>query len=461
MSLRTKYLLINLLFAVVITIAFAGALVVVGIHYTRLTAPAQSVSNLNAVQQALSHAADNRSPQAIKAAEAEIKPKGFGLLWLDEGGNLLYDGGANLDKREQAVILATAQEGKVTSAYGVLVLQRGMDEGKLIAYDDAGYKLPVLARDLIIMISSLSGLLILSAVLNALIQNSFVMPRVRKARDGLQQLYRGNYDVALPTTGKKRDDVALLLVDIEAVRRKLSDLAKQREAFDREQGVMISGISHDMRTPLTVIKTHAKGLIDGVAQKRGKAGEYYERIYQTADDMTGLVERLSSFGKGQNREVMYSFADRDMVEVLKDFVKTNYYPYAARGLEIKANLPLDDRVWVSLDKEQALRVWQNICDNALKYKTAKTGHLLITLTAKGDWATVTMADDGPGIQNFEADYIFESYYRGDPSRTNPISGSGLGLAVVKSIVGAHHGEVRAYNDHGLTIEIKLPLRRKK
>ena len=457
MSLRWKFLLINLLLMVMIVLAVAGGIAVICVDYVKHVPSGNTIDSLKEADVILGKA---DSPVNILTAEQALDRMGFKLLWINAQGAPMLDANGAIDKRERAIVVRYAIEGRVVTRYGITILRKDVEDGVLYAVDDTSFILPRLQRNCIIFEGIFAGLLVLIAILNVVIDSSIVMPRLRKARDGLQQLYRGNYDVELRVPGRSHDDVALLMVDIEAVRRKLSDLTKQREDFDREQGVMISGISHDMRTPLTVIKTHAKGLIDGVAQKRNKAEEYYERIYQTANDMTGLVDRLSSFGKGQNREVMYSFADRDMVEVIKDFVKNNYYPYAARGLEIKANLPVGRKVWVSLDKEQANRIWQNIADNALKYKTAEVGHLVISLGTKGDWVLVRLADDGPGIKDFEADYIFESYYRGDPSRTNPISGSGLGLAIVRNVVNAHHGDVRAYNNHGLTIEIKLPLRRK-
>ncbi|MBO4534679.1 MAG: HAMP domain-containing histidine kinase [Clostridia bacterium] len=458
MSLKWKYLLINLLFGIVIVLAVAGGVAVISLDYTKQLPQGNTIASLEEANSILDKTAQGLANPST--ADQALDQLGYKLLWVNEEGTPMMDADGAIDKHERAVITRYGVNGRVVTRYGMAFIRRDYDQGTLYAVDDANFILPRLQLNVMIFEGALAGLLILIGILNVVIDNSIVMPRLRRARDGLQQLYRGNFDVELHVQGKRRDDIDLLMVDIEAVRRKLNDLAKQREAFDREQGVMISGISHDLRTPLTVIKTNAKGLIDGVAQRLNKAEEYYERIYQTANDMTGLVDRLSSFGKGQNREVMYSFADRDLVEVLKEFVKNNYYPYAARGLEIKANLPVGRKVWVSLDKEQANRIWQNIADNALKYKTAKTGHLVISMGVKGDWVLVRLADDGPGIKDFEADYIFESYYRGDPSRTNPISGSGLGLAIVRNVVTAHHGDVRAYNNHGLTIEIKLPLRRK-
>ena len=95
----------------------------------------------------------------------------------------------------------------------------------------------------------------------------------------------------------------------------------------------------------------------------------------------------------------------------------------------------------------------------------------VTVVDPGEWnlgagpdfrnAVLEIGDNGPGVSPHEIEYIFESYYRGDPSRTNPTTGSGLGLSIVKTIITAHDGTVQAVNDNGLKIIIKIPQRRKR
>ena len=100
-------------------------------------------------------------------------------------------------------------------------------------------------------------------------------------------------------------------------------------------------------------------------------------------------------------------------------------------------------------------------DNSVKYKNKPEGEARITIYSDGDSAVLEIGDDGPGVSPHEINYIFESYYRGDPSRTNPTTGSGLGLSIVKTIIAAHGGTVVAENQGGLKIIIKIPKRRKR
>lgn len=177
--------------------------------------------------------------------------------------------------------------------------------------------------------------------------------------------------------------------------------------------------------------------------------------------MNGLIDKLSAFAKMQSREVMYTFQEHDICDVVNDFIHRNYVQYSARGIRINGIVPQDKRLIANMDKVQFDRIFQNICDNSLKYKVVKTANMIIKVVDRGDTAEIYLSDDGPGINDFEAEYIFENYYRGDPSRTNPVSGSGLGLSIVKSVVVAHKGTVEAYNDNGLTIKITIPIRRRK
>ena len=184
-------------------------------------------------------------------------------------------------------------------------------------------------------------------------------------------------------------------------------------------------------------------------------------IYSTAVEMENLVAKLADFTKVETHEITYSFVVRDICELIQGFVDKYHIAYAARGLTLQCKLPKNKKLWVNIDKDQFNRVWQNLCDNSLKYKVKEEANVLISAELIENSVVIRVADDGPGIAEYEVEYIFESYYRGDASRTNPTDGSGLGLSIVKNCVTAHNGQIQAYNDNGLTIEIILPYRRKK
>jgi len=289
-------------------------------------------------------------------------------------------------------------------------------------------------------------------------QYSTIFPPLTALRGGLKQVAAGNYTYQL--RGGKRDEIGAVIGDFELMRQKLADLERQKSEFDRQRGEIIAGISHDLKTPLTTIQGYTKGLMDGVANTPQKAERYLKTIYETTLTMNSLVNQLNEFSKMDIDTIEYSFRERDMIQLIADFAAINVPIYAAKGLKVVTDFA-PDPVEAEIDKEQFLRVVQNILDNSVKYKDKPEGEAHIMVYSDGANAVLEISDNGPGVSPHEIKYIFESYYRGDPSRTNPTTGSGLGLSIVKTIITAHGGTVEAVNDGGLKIIIKIPQRRKR
>ena len=463
MSIRAKIILINSLVAVLVALILigsaVGSLYVVdnnSIHPISMDTLSGYATDLEACL------SDGKLVEGrLQSVRNKLEAKGVRFAWYTQGSWQSYDG---LSKYDTKVLekqdLGTPGESLLTHR-GIKYVLIVTGSTAVVAIDETHSVTAVMEKAVLIYSTVGFVVAVLLLVLAAALEGRLIFPRIKQLSHAMRQVYNGNYAGGDTHKRHRRDEMGKLLLEFDALRRKLDDATKQKEAFDRERGVLISGISHDLRTPLTVIRTHAKGVLDGVAQRKGKTDEYVRRIYDTASDMEQLIAKLSNFARAETREVMYSFVDRDLAELVREFVDNNYIPYMARGLQLKARLPQGKKLWVSLDKDHFKRVLQNIADNSLKYKGKPNGRLTITADIEGEDVRLVLSDDGPGIATFETGYIFESYYRGDPSRTNPISGNGLGLSIVKSVVEAHHGQVRAYNDNGLSIEILLPYRRKK
>ena len=285
-----------------------------------------------------------------------------------------------------------------------------------------------------------------------------IFPPLDDLRGGLKQVAAGNY--AYQLKAGKDDELGAVIGEFEIMRRKLADLDKQKSEFDRQRGEIIAGISHDLKTPLTTIQGYTKGLMDGVANTPEKTARYLKTIYETALTMNALVNQLNDFSKMDIDTIEYSFMERDLVKLIQDFAAINIPIYATKGLKVVTDFA-DEPINADIDKDQFLRVVRNILDNSVKYKVKPEGNATIKVYSEGDKAVLEIGDDGPGVSPHEIEYIFESYYRGDPSRTNPTTGSGLGLSIVKTIITAHEGTVQAVNDGGLKIIIKIPQRRKR
>ncbi len=388
---------------------------------------------------------------------AAIDQYGYKYSVYDNEYNVLYSAGNTLENYEfdvsligsanpivvaysEKILIGVARHGRILVAVKTITRDNAFSTAKNIA--------------LVVMIVSCAIVVFLACYY----QIYTIFPPLTVLRGGLKQVAAGNYAYQLKS--EKNDEIGAVIGEFEMMRRKLAELDKQKQEFDRQRGEIIAGISHDLKTPLTTIQGYTKGLMDGVANTPEKTARYLKTIYETALTMNALVNQLHDFSKMDIDTIEYSFMERDLVKLVQDFAAINIPIYATRGLHVVTDLA-DQPVEADIDKDQFLRVIRNILDNSVKYKDKATGEAKIKVYSDGSNAVLEISDNGPGVAEHEMEYIFESYYRGDPSRTNPTTGSGLGLSIVKTIIAAHEGTVEAVNDGGLKIIIKIPQRRKR
>ena len=227
-------------------------------------------------------------------------------------------------------------------------------------------------------------------------------------------------------------------------------------AYERARTDLVAGISHDLRTPLTSVKGYIKGLRDGVAQTPEKQARYLDVAYQKACEMDVLLQRLFYFSKLETGNLPMFLQPCD----LGDFVR-RFAHEAAVELE-QVGGALEPHIFpyphpVQLDPEQFFRVLNNLKDNALRYAQAQPLRLTITVWRQGNMECIRFADNGQGVSQKSLPHLFEQFWREDQARSSKNGeGSGLGLYIVKCIVEAHGGTIRAYNDQGLVFDIALP-----
>lgn len=462
MKLNGKLIICNIVFCVIIAvIALTGLFYVVDFSDKDYTV---SYTELMAVRQIFADIRTSESSESDAISEAlyKLNAKGYNYFFYPkDGSDVRSDCTSDSVKVLVDRYYDANNEQSIICLDGMMITSMELTSGWLVAVDASGFTGEHVRLYYIIYIASVVVATICMTVAITAAERIMIVPRLKALTHAMKEVFRGNYERVMTVDTRNKDELGVICAEFDMLRKRLKDSEKEKEMFDREKGAMISGISHDLRTPLSVIKGYAKGIMDGVAGRVGREQEYITKIYETSIQMNGLIDKLSAFAKMQSREVMYSFQEQDICDVVNDFIHKNYVQYSARGIRINGIVPQDKRLIANMDKVQFDRIFQNICDNSLKYKVVNTANMIIKVVDRGDVAEIYLSDDGPGINDFEAEYIFENYYRGDPSRTNPVSGSGLGLSIVKSVVVAHKGTVEAYNDNGLTIKITIPIRRRK
>ncbi|MBN1157350.1 hypothetical protein JXA85_07030 [Candidatus Woesearchaeota archaeon] len=232
------------------------------------------------------------------------------------------------------------------------------------------------------------------------------------------------------------------------------DLKKLDELKDD----FLSNVSHEIRTPLTALKSYAQLLIEQDLGKTTKEQEEALKIIVDAtEQLNGFVSDLLDMSKFEAEKMKMEFEKTNLNELVKEVVSE----FVASLKKIKGRIVLrfDNSISTELDRIRIKQVMRNLINNSIKYRGEKNLLVKIGIRKKGRLATISITDNGVGIENENLKKLFSKFYRVDQSLRRAAGGTGLGLAIVKEIVKAHHGrvEVSSKFGKGATFTIYLPL----
>ena len=225
----------------------------------------------------------------------------------------------------------------------------------------------------------------------------------------------------------------------------------------------ISNVSHELKTPLSIISMFGEMLAEGRTKSPEQAHEYAEIIWRESVRLGRLIDNVLDFAKIERGMGVYEFAETDLGEVVDRAIELSQRRVQAADMTLETDLASpEDLPPVELDANAFTLAVLNLIDNAIKY-AAEGKKIRLTLTRDGERIILAVKDWGPGIALEEQDRIFERFYRAKAIRLKPIRGSGIGLALVQHIAQAHGGDafVESKVGEGATFSIAIPVGGKK
>jgi hypothetical protein len=234
----------------------------------------------------------------------------------------------------------------------------------------------------------------------------------------------------------------------------LAEQEKNRK-YEKARTDMIAGISHDLRTPLTAMRGTVKGLMDGVASTPEQQKKFLQAAYRRTGDMDMLLNQLLYLSRMETGNMPISMQTIEIGAFLKSYVRGKQEVIETGKEEITADTK-EITAGVLIDPEQFQRVLDNLVENSRKYSETIPLRMKIKLEKTPKGVSICFQDNGVGVPEEKLPYIFEEFYRGDESR-NKKEGNGLGLYIVKYLMEAMGGSVRAENADGLAVYLELPI----
>jgi two-component system sensor histidine kinase KdpD len=216
-------------------------------------------------------------------------------------------------------------------------------------------------------------------------------------------------------------------------------------------------ISHDIRTPLTSISGNASNLLSHYRQLDDATREQiFSDIYDDAEWLIGLVENLLSISRIENGQMELHLSSEVVGEVIEETLRHVDRNAAEHTITIRDT---DDILLVDMDARLIMQVLINLINNAIK-NTPAGSDIRIESRQAGNEAIITVRDNGPGIADKMKPHVFEMFYTGPNKVADGRRGLGLGLALCKSIVEAHHGRITLTDNtpSGCCFTFTLPIK---
>ena len=245
------------------------------------------------------------------------------------------------------------------------------------------------------------------------------------------------------TLAKTNGELKRLNVELGEKNEELKRLNEEVLELTHSRLVFFTNISHELRTPLTLIADPVEMLLEDTGIK-GKSRELLKMVQRNALALQQLVSNILDFRKIQNGKMELKLYRFDIVKTLAMWVGD--FQLTAERKQIRLHLDVDDLKGsheMIADQEKISRIVFNLLSNALKY-TPAGGEIFVSLKDEGANLRLDVKDTGKGISQDEADKIFERFFQAKGAA----SGTGIGLALVKSFVELHHGEARVESEPG-------------
>lgn len=292
----------------------------------------------------------------------------------------------------------------------------------------------------------LLGLLIGSLCI--LIAARYLVKPLQALTQATKRLAKGDFDVEIQT--KRIDEMGALTQSFNEMASELKQLEQMRQDF-------VSNVSHEIQTPLTSISGFAVAMKNSKLVADSDRNYYLDIIIAESGRLSRLSDNLLELASLDSEHHPFEAITYNLDEQIRQIVVTCEPQWSAKGIRIDLELP--DAVKITADRDQLNQVWMNLLGNGIKF-TPIGGDIQIRITHSANEIFFSITDSGIGIAPEQLDYVFDRFYKTDPSRNRNIGGNGLGLAIAKKIVALHHGsiEMKSQVGQGTTVVVHLPVR---
>jgi signal transduction histidine kinase len=299
----------------------------------------------------------------------------------------------------------------------------------------------------IIFVSALFLFPVIFAIAMSLVIARSITKSVLVLENATRRIAEGELDLQVDVRGS--NEITSLTHSLNKMRNILQEGELRRSRF-------ITGVTHDLKTPLALIRAYTEAIEDGVACDPATKVSATEIIIAKTDQLEGMINDLLEYVQMNSGEWRSQLQKVNIAAFLRNAARGFASDVELLHHEFLSEIALTDDAFVFMDERLVLRALENLVNNAIRYTpNGSTITLAANLGDDGNTVLITVSDNGPGINAADLPHVFEMFYRGTSSRRE--QGMGMGLAVVKWVTDSHGWSISAGSSQGARFCIAIPL----
>jgi signal transduction histidine kinase len=391
-----------------------------------------------------------------------ITPDGQ-VLVDSESDHDTMDNHAAREEVAQALATGTGESYRLSDTVGIRMkyLAVRLDKDDQIvavvrfALPNAQIKEELHAIYLIVLAASLVAILIALPAAYA-VSKGFTF-HITDLRQAAECMAKGDFKTRVNI--RRNDELGQLADSLNTMAAELEQRWQAQKQLAQTKTDFVANVSHELKTPLTLIKGYIETLQDKGMQDTEKARRFIAIINDHANRLDHLIDDLLRLSELESTRDAIETSPTDLQKMVDDVALGFGYALTQKDLTLTIQAEGTDFT-ASVNPDKMEQVFVNLIDNAVKY-TPEKGQITIHLKALDDRIRLAFEDNGIGIGPDHVDHIFERFYRVDKARSRKLGGTGLGLGIAKHIVLAHRGtiQVQSQPGQGTTFTVTLPRRR--
>jgi two-component system sensor histidine kinase BaeS len=306
-----------------------------------------------------------------------------------------------------------------------------------------------LARALLISLA----LAVAAGLITALAVSWFMTRRltapITVLADAASRIADGDYGARVPPS---RLGAEFALLD-----NAFNRMAAALHSTEHRRQELLADLAHELRTPLATLDSFLEAIEDRVVPTSDAT---WRTMHEQTNRLRRLVDDIDSVSQAEERRLTFAPHEIDLHRVVDEAFRAVASGFADKGVVLRRRHS-PDPAWVNADPDRLREIFDNLLTNALRH-TPSGGQVTVTTLTRGRAVESTVTDTGEGVRPEHLPYLFDRFFRVDPTRSRATGGAGIGLAIARALAHAHGGELRARSDgpgQGATFTLVLPTAR--